>query len=131
LPAVETAGEKLGVRLVGVPARTADDFEGAFSTMSQAGVAGLLVVASPLFAAERVSVAVNLGRNPGGAANAVDSRTLAQDTPATCIRVVGSEQILQAAQRPRLPVVRSLNPSSDRGNRCSIREIWDAIGRPP
>jgi putative tryptophan/tyrosine transport system substrate-binding protein len=57
LPAVETAGEKLGVRLVVVPARTADDFEGAFSTMSQAGVAGLLVVASPLFTIQRAPLA--------------------------------------------------------------------------
>jgi putative tryptophan/tyrosine transport system substrate-binding protein len=57
LPAVETAGEKLGVRLVVVPARTADDFEGAFSTMSQAEVAGLLVVASPLFTIQRAPLA--------------------------------------------------------------------------
>jgi putative ABC transport system substrate-binding protein len=57
LPAVETAGEKLGVRLVVVPARTTDDFEGAFSTMSQAGVAGLLVVASPLFTIQRAPLA--------------------------------------------------------------------------
>jgi putative ABC transport system substrate-binding protein len=57
LPAVETAGGKLGIRLVVVPARTADDFEGAFSTMSQAGVAGLLVVASPLFTIQRALLA--------------------------------------------------------------------------
>ena len=31
-----------------VPARTADDFERAFSTMSREGVTGLLVVSSPL-----------------------------------------------------------------------------------
>ena len=48
LKIVETAGEKLGVQLVMVPARSADDFEGAFSTMSREGVTGLLVVASPL-----------------------------------------------------------------------------------
>jgi putative tryptophan/tyrosine transport system substrate-binding protein len=54
---IKTAGEKLGVRLVVVPARSADDFEGAFSTMLQAGVAGLLVVASPLSAIQRVPLA--------------------------------------------------------------------------
>jgi putative tryptophan/tyrosine transport system substrate-binding protein len=34
-----------------------DDFEGAFSTMSEARVAGVLVVASPLFTSQRVRVA--------------------------------------------------------------------------
>src|SRR6516162_920162 len=57
LTAVKTAGEKLGVRLVLVPARSADDFKGAFSTMSQAGVAGILVIASPLSAIQRVPLA--------------------------------------------------------------------------
>jgi putative ABC transport system substrate-binding protein len=57
LQAVETAGEALGVQLVEVPAQTADDFEGAFSTMSREGVGGLLVVASPLAASQRASLA--------------------------------------------------------------------------
>jgi putative ABC transport system substrate-binding protein len=57
LQAVETAGETLGVQLVEVPAQTADDFEGAFSTMSREGVGGLLVVASPLAASQRASLA--------------------------------------------------------------------------
>jgi putative tryptophan/tyrosine transport system substrate-binding protein len=57
LTAVEIAGEKLGVQLVVVPAPTVDDFEGAFSIMSQAGVAGLLIVASPLFTIQRISLA--------------------------------------------------------------------------
>ena len=48
LKTAESAGEKLGVQLVMVPARSADDFERAFSTMSQEGVTGLLVVLSPL-----------------------------------------------------------------------------------
>ena len=48
LKAVETAGEKLGVQLVMVPARSANDFERAFSTMSRESVTGLLVVSSPL-----------------------------------------------------------------------------------
>jgi DNA-binding LacI/PurR family transcriptional regulator len=46
LKAVENAGEKLGVQLVVVPARTVDDLERAFSTMSRERVAGILVVAS-------------------------------------------------------------------------------------
>jgi putative tryptophan/tyrosine transport system substrate-binding protein len=31
----KTAGERLGVRIIDVPAQTVDDFEGAFSTMSE------------------------------------------------------------------------------------------------
>jgi putative ABC transport system substrate-binding protein len=57
MPAVEAAGEKLGVQLVVVPARTVDDFEGAFSTMSRERVAGILVVASPLAYSQRVPLA--------------------------------------------------------------------------
>ena len=57
VPAVEAAGEKLGVRLLVVPARTLDDFEGAFSTMSRERVDGILVVASPLFYSQRVPLA--------------------------------------------------------------------------
>jgi putative ABC transport system substrate-binding protein len=57
LHAVEAAGEKLGVRLVVVPARTADDFEGAFQTMSRERVAGILVVASPLAYSQRAPLA--------------------------------------------------------------------------
>jgi putative tryptophan/tyrosine transport system substrate-binding protein len=57
MPAVEAAGEKLGVRLVVAPAGTVDDFEGAFSTMSRERVAGILVVASPLTYSQRASIA--------------------------------------------------------------------------
>ena len=57
LKAVETAGEKLGVQLIEAPAQTADDFQGAFSTMSRENVSGLLVVASPLTASHQVSLA--------------------------------------------------------------------------
>ncbi len=46
--AVETAGKRLGVQLVMVPARTVEDFEGAFSTMSREHVGGFLAVAAPL-----------------------------------------------------------------------------------
>jgi putative ABC transport system substrate-binding protein len=57
LQAVETAGERLGVQLVMVPARTVEDFEGAFSTMSREHVGGFLVVASPLSQSHRASLA--------------------------------------------------------------------------
>ena len=57
LHAVEAAGQKLGVRLVAVPARTADDFEGAFQIMSRERVAGILVVASPLAYSQRAPLA--------------------------------------------------------------------------
>jgi putative ABC transport system substrate-binding protein len=55
--AVETAGEKLGVQLVMVPARTVEDFEGAFSTMSREHVGGFLAVAAPLFGLDRARLA--------------------------------------------------------------------------
>jgi putative ABC transport system substrate-binding protein len=51
--AVETAAEKLGVRLVMVPVRTVEDFEEAFSTMSRERVGGFLVVSAPLFGSNR------------------------------------------------------------------------------
>jgi putative tryptophan/tyrosine transport system substrate-binding protein len=57
LKAVENAGEKLGVQLVVVPARTVDDLEAAFSTMSRERVAGILVVAAPLTYTQRVPLA--------------------------------------------------------------------------
>jgi putative ABC transport system substrate-binding protein len=55
--AVESAGGKLNVDLVAVPASTADDFAGALSTISDKGAAALLVVASPVFAAGRLRLA--------------------------------------------------------------------------
>jgi putative ABC transport system substrate-binding protein len=57
LQALETAGEKLGIQLVMVPARTVEDFEGVFSTMSREHVGGFLVVASPLSQSHRASLA--------------------------------------------------------------------------
>jgi putative tryptophan/tyrosine transport system substrate-binding protein len=57
LPAAEAAGEKLGVRLVVVPAQTVDEFEGAFSTMLRERVASILVVASPLTYSQRAPLA--------------------------------------------------------------------------
>jgi len=55
--AVETAGEKLGVQLVMVPARTVEDFEGAFSTMSREQVGSFLVVSAPLTISHRARLA--------------------------------------------------------------------------
>jgi putative ABC transport system substrate-binding protein len=55
--AVEDAGEKLGVRLVLLPERTADDFEPAFATMLREGTGGFLVVPSPLSTSYRAALA--------------------------------------------------------------------------
>ena len=46
--AVEAASEKLGVQLLMLPARTVEDFEEAFSTMSREQVGGFLVVSEPV-----------------------------------------------------------------------------------
>src|ERR1700730_18237885 len=51
LKAIEAAGERLGVQLRMVPARTLEEFDSAFSTMTQEMVSSFLVVASPLFVA--------------------------------------------------------------------------------
>jgi ABC-type uncharacterized transport system substrate-binding protein len=45
---VETGGEKLGVELRMVAVSTAEEFDGAFSTMTRERVGGFLAVASPL-----------------------------------------------------------------------------------
>jgi putative tryptophan/tyrosine transport system substrate-binding protein len=55
--AVEEAGEKLGVKLVLVPVRTAEDFDGAFATMLREGSGGFLVVPSPLSTSYRATLA--------------------------------------------------------------------------
>jgi putative ABC transport system substrate-binding protein len=52
LKAIEAAAEKLGIELRMVPAQNPEDFDGAFSTMTQEGVGGFLVVASPLIVAQ-------------------------------------------------------------------------------
>jgi putative tryptophan/tyrosine transport system substrate-binding protein len=51
--AVEAVGEKLGVQLLLVPARTVEEFDGAFSTMTREPMGGFLVVASPLSFSQR------------------------------------------------------------------------------
>jgi putative ABC transport system substrate-binding protein len=57
LKAIEAAGEKLGVELRMVPSQTLEDFDGAFSTMKQEAVDGLLAVASPLIVAQAAPLA--------------------------------------------------------------------------
>jgi putative tryptophan/tyrosine transport system substrate-binding protein len=57
LQSVETAAEKLGLTLQMVPARSLEDFDGAFATMAQERVAGFLAVGSPLFLGQRVPLA--------------------------------------------------------------------------
>jgi ABC-type uncharacterized transport system substrate-binding protein len=51
--ALESAGKTLGAQLVMVPVQAVEDFEQAFSTMSQERVGGFLVVAAPLFVSHR------------------------------------------------------------------------------
>jgi hypothetical protein len=48
LKEAEAAGERLGVQLVLVQAQIADDFAGAFATLSRERATALLVIASPL-----------------------------------------------------------------------------------
>src|SRR6266536_2642532 len=51
LKAIEPAGERLAVELRMVPARTLEERDSAFSTMTQEAVSSFLVVASPLIVA--------------------------------------------------------------------------------
>jgi putative ABC transport system substrate-binding protein len=57
LPATQAAGETLGITLIAVPARTAEDFDGALTTMTQEHVSGFLDLASPLTYSERARLA--------------------------------------------------------------------------
>jgi putative ABC transport system substrate-binding protein len=57
VPAVQAAGEKLGVELRMAPVRTAEEFSGAFSTMTRERVGGFLAVASPLTHLQRAPLA--------------------------------------------------------------------------
>jgi putative ABC transport system substrate-binding protein len=57
LRAIEAAGEKLLIELRMVSARTVEDFDGAFSTMTREAIDAFLVVASPLVVGERVALA--------------------------------------------------------------------------
>jgi putative ABC transport system substrate-binding protein len=53
LQAVEVAGQKLGLELREVPARSLEEFEPALATMRQEDVGGFLAVGSPLFVGAR------------------------------------------------------------------------------
>jgi putative ABC transport system substrate-binding protein len=55
--AVEAVGEKLGVQLLLVPARTVEEFDAAFSTMTRERMGGFLAIASPLSFSQRVPLA--------------------------------------------------------------------------
>jgi putative ABC transport system substrate-binding protein len=57
LQAVEAAGEKLGVALVVVPARTVEDFDAALTTMTRERAGGFLAVASPFTHIQRAPLA--------------------------------------------------------------------------
>jgi putative ABC transport system substrate-binding protein len=57
LKTLEAGGEKLGVELRMVPARTAEEFDSAFSAMAGERVGGFLAVASPLTHLQRVPLA--------------------------------------------------------------------------
>jgi putative tryptophan/tyrosine transport system substrate-binding protein len=55
--AIKNAGEKLGVPLIMLPTRAAEDFEGVFATMVQERADGFLVVPSPLGTSYRAVLA--------------------------------------------------------------------------
>jgi putative ABC transport system substrate-binding protein len=57
LPATEAAGETLGITLIAVPARTAEEFDQALATMERENVGGFLDLASPLSYSERALLA--------------------------------------------------------------------------
>ncbi len=57
LKSVEAAAEKLRVQVYMVPARTVDEFDGAFAMMTRERVGAVLVVASPLTYLQRARLA--------------------------------------------------------------------------
>jgi ABC-type uncharacterized transport system substrate-binding protein len=54
LKALELGGERLGLKLLMVPARTTEDLGGAFLTMAREHVDAILIVSSPLFRVQRM-----------------------------------------------------------------------------
>jgi putative ABC transport system substrate-binding protein len=56
LKAVDIAGVKLGIQLIKIPLRTAEDLDSAFSTMTQERVDGFLALGSPFFVWHRARV---------------------------------------------------------------------------
>jgi putative ABC transport system substrate-binding protein len=57
LRSVEAASEKLGIQLVPLHARSAEDFDGAFAIMAQQRADGFLDVASPVSFVHRTALA--------------------------------------------------------------------------
>ena len=57
LEALQAASAKLGVQLLMLPARTAEDFEGAFSTMAREDVRNFVAVATPVIVNHREQLA--------------------------------------------------------------------------
>jgi putative ABC transport system substrate-binding protein len=57
MKAVDAAGQRLGLQLVKVPAKSTEEFDGAFAVMARERVEALMVVASPLFITHRVRLA--------------------------------------------------------------------------
>jgi len=57
LHAIEAAAQRLGVRVLSVPVRAAEDFEGAFATMAREHVNGFLALPSPLLRSQRTALA--------------------------------------------------------------------------
>jgi ABC-type uncharacterized transport system substrate-binding protein len=55
--AVEAGGKRLSLQLLLVPARTVEEFDEAFSTMTRERMGGFLVIASPLSFSQRVPLA--------------------------------------------------------------------------
>ena len=55
--AVESAGNKLGIALYTLPVQSVEDFDGAFSVMTQERVGGFLAIASPLTTSQRTLLA--------------------------------------------------------------------------
>jgi putative ABC transport system substrate-binding protein len=55
--AVGAVGKRLSVQLLLVPARAVEEFDGAFSTMTQERMGGFLVIASPLSFSQRAPLA--------------------------------------------------------------------------
>jgi putative ABC transport system substrate-binding protein len=57
MKAVDAAGQRLGLRLIKVPAQASEEFDGAFALMAREGAEALLAVASPLFIIHRAQLA--------------------------------------------------------------------------
>jgi putative ABC transport system substrate-binding protein len=57
LQAIETAGQKLGVQLRLLPARTAEDFDEAFAMMARERFGACYVVSAPIFVSHRARLA--------------------------------------------------------------------------